>query len=95
MGKIIIDSNGLQANAKSLANNADVYDAELAKIHSAVEELKPYWTDAAGEEFFNLFEQKYAIIDGMGQAIRDLGIAVEKTNNTMNNAIDESMSAFN
>ena len=30
----------------------------------------------------------------MGQAIRDLGIAVEKTNTTMNNAIDESMSAF-
>ena len=95
MGKIIIDSNGLQANAKSLANNADLYDSELAKIKSAVDELKPYWTDAAGEEFFNLFEQKYAIIDGMGQAIRDLGIAVEKTNNAMNNAIDESMSEFN
>ena len=41
-----------------------------------------------------LFEQKYQIIDGMGQAIRDLGIAVEKTNNTLSNAIDESMSAF-
>ncbi len=95
MGKIIIDSNGLQANAKSLANNADLYDSELAKIKSAVDELKPYWTDAAGQEFFNLFEQKYAIIDGMGQAIRDLGIAVEKTNNAMNNAIDESMSEFN
>ena len=94
MGKIIIDSNGLQANAKSLANNADLYDSELAKIKSAVDELKPYWTDAAGQEFFNLFEQKYAIIDGMGQAIRDLGIAVEKTNNTLNSAIDESMSAF-
>ena len=95
MGKIIIDSNGLQANAKSLANNADLYDSELAKIKSAVDELKPYWTDAAGQEFFNLFEQKYAIIDGMGQAIRDLGIAVEKTNNATNNAIDESMSEFN
>lgn len=95
MGKIIVDSNGLQANAKSLANNADLYDIELAKIKAAVEELKPYWTDAAGVEFFNLFEQKYAIIDGMGQAIRDLGIAVEKTNNTISSAIDQSMSAFN
>lgn len=95
MGKIIVDSNGLQANAKSLANNADLYDTELAKIKAAVEELKPYWTDAAGVEFFNLFEQKYAIIDGMGQAIRDLGIAVEKTNNSISSAIDQSMSAFN
>ena len=95
MGKIIVDSNGLQANAKSLANNADLYDIELAKIKAAVEELKPYWTDAAGVEFFNLFEQKYAIIDGMGQAIRDLGIAVEKTNNSISSAIDQSMSAFN
>ena len=95
MGKIIIDSNGLAANAKSLANNADRYDSELAKIKSAVEELKPYWTDAAGVEFFQLFEQKYAAIDGMGQAIRDLGIAVEKTNNAISNAIDESASAFN
>ena len=95
MGKIIIDSNGLAANAKSLANNADKYDTELAKIKSAVEELRPYWTDKAGEEFFQLFEQKYEIIDGMGQAINDLGIAVEKTNNTISNAIDESMSAFN
>lgn len=94
MGKIILDSNGLAANAKSLANNADVYDSELAKIKAAVEELKPYWTDAAGTEFFQLFEEKYRIVDGMGQAIRDLGIAVEKTNNTMNNAIDESMSTF-
>ena len=94
MGKIIMDSNGLVANAKSLANNADTYDSELAKIKSAVEELKPYWTDAAGHEFFQLFEEKYAVVDGMGQAIRDLGIAVEKTNTTMNNAIDESMSAF-
>ena len=91
MGKIIVDSNGL----KSLANNADLYDTELAKIKAAVEELKPYWTDAAGVEFFNLFEQKYAIIDGMGQAIRDLGIAVEKTNNSISSAIDQSMSAFN
>ena len=40
MGKIIMDSNGLVANAKSLANNADTYDSELAKIKSAVEELK-------------------------------------------------------
>ena len=95
MGKIIIDSAGLTANAKSLAANADTYDNELAKIKSAVEELRPYWTDAAGEQFFQLFEQKYQIIDGMGQAIRDLGIAVEKTNNTISNAIDESMSAFN
>ena len=37
MGKIIVDSNGLQANAKSLANNADLYDTELAKIKAAVE----------------------------------------------------------
>lgn len=94
MGKIIIDSAGLTANAKSLAANADAYDNELAKIRSAVEELRPYWTDAAGQQFFQLFEQKYAIIDGMGQAIRDLGIAVEKTNNTLSGAIDESMSAF-
>ncbi len=94
MGKIIVDSQGLAANAKSLAANADTYDTELAKIKEAVEGLKPYWTDAAGEEFFRLFEEKYAIIDGMGQAIRDLGIAVEKTNNTLNSAIDESMSAF-
>ncbi len=94
MGQIIMDSNGLVANAQSLAANADTYDQELAKIKAAVEELKPYWTDAAGQEFFNLFEEKYAIIDGMGQAIRDLGIAVEKTNTTMNNAIDESMNAF-
>lgn len=95
MGKIIIDSAGLTANAKSLVANADTYDNELAKIRSAVEELRPYWTDAAGQQFFQLFEQKYAIIDGMGQAIRDLGIAVEKTNNTLSNAIDESMSEFN
>ncbi len=95
MGKIIVDSNGLQANAKSLANNADLYDTELAKIKAAVEELKPYWTDEAGVEFFNLFDQKCAIIDGMGQAIRDLGIAVEKTNNSISSAIDQSMSAFN
>lgn len=95
MGKIIVDSTGLAANARSLATNADTYDAELAKIKEAVEGLKPYWTDAAGEEFFRLFAEKYAIIDGMGQAIRDLGIAVEKTNNTLNNAIDESMSQFN
>ena len=95
MGKIIIDSAGLTANAKSLADNADQYDNELKKIKAAVEELRPYWTDAAGVEFFQLFEQKFAIIDGMGQAIRDLGIAVEKTNNTISNAIDESMSAFN
>lgn len=94
MGKIIIDSAGLTANAKSLAANADQYDNELGKIKSAVEELKPYWTDAAGVQFFQMFEQKYAIIDGMGQAIRDLGIAVEKTNNTLSSAIDESMSAF-
>lgn len=94
MGKIIVDSNGLTANARSLAANADTYDTELAKIREAVEGLKPYWTDAAGEEFFRLFAEKYEIIDGMGQAIRDLGIAVEKTNNTINNAIDESMSAF-
>lgn len=94
MGKIIIDSAGLTANAKSLAANADAYDNELGKIKSAVEELKPYWTDAAGQQFFQLFEQKYAIIDGMGQAIRDLGVAVEKTNNTLSSAIDESMSAF-
>ncbi|MBP3799616.1 MAG: WXG100 family type VII secretion target [Bacilli bacterium] len=94
MGKIIIDSAGLTANAKSLAANADQYDNELGKIKSAVEELKPYWTDAAGQQFFQLFEQKYAIIDGMGQAIRDLGVAVEKTNNTLSSAIDESMSAF-
>jgi len=94
MGKIILDSNGLTANAKSLANNADTYDSELGKIKSAIEELKPYWTDTAGTEFFKLFDEKYAIVDGMGQAIRDLGIAVEKTNNTMNSAIDESISAF-
>ena len=42
-------------------NNADTYDSELAKIKSAVEELKPYWTDAAGQEFFQLFEEKYAV----------------------------------
>jgi uncharacterized protein YukE len=95
MGSIIIDSAGLTANAKSLAASADAYDSELAKIRSAVEELRPYWTDAAGEHFFQLFEQKYAIIDGMGQAIRDLGIAVEKTNSTLSSAIDESSSAFN
>lgn len=95
MGKIIIDSAGLTANAKSLAANADTYDSELAKIRNAVEELRPYWTDAAGEQFFQLFEQKYQIIDGMGQAIRDLGVAVEKTNNALGNAMDESMSAFN
>ena len=95
MGKIIIDSAGLTANAKSLSANADTYDNELAKIKSAVEELRPYWTDAAGEQFFQLFEQKYQIIDGMGQAIRDLGVAVEKTNNALGNAMDESMSAFN
>lgn len=95
MGKIIIDSAGLTANAKSLATNADTYDSELAKIRNAVEELRPYWTDAAGEQFFQLFEQKYQIIDGMGQAIRDLGVAVEKTNNALGNAMDESMSAFN
>lgn len=95
MGKIIIDSAGLTANAKSLATNADTYDSELAKIKNAVEELRPYWTDAAGEQFFQLFEQKYQIIDGMGQAIRDLGVAVEKTNNALGNAMDESMSAFN
>ena len=94
MGKIIIDSAGLTANAKSLAANADQYYNELGKIKSAVEELKPYWTDDAGQQFFQLFEQKYAIIDGMGQAIRDLGVAVEKTNNTLSSAIDESMSAF-
>ena len=95
MGKIIIDSAGLTANAKSLATNADTYDSELAKIRNAVEELRPYWTDAVGEQFFQLFEQKYQIIDGMGQAIRDLGVAVEKTNNALGNAMDESMSAFN
>lgn len=94
MGKIIIDSEGLTQNAKSLAANADSYDNELKKIKAAVEELRPYWTDAAGQEFFRKFEEKYQIIDGMGQAIRDLGIAVEKTNNTLSNAIDESMSAF-
>lgn len=95
MGKIIIDSAGLTANAKSLAANADAYDSEIAKIKSAVEELRPYWTDAAGEQFFQKFEEKYAIINGMGQAIRDLGIAIEKTNKTISSAIDESMSRFN
>ena len=95
MGKIIIDSAGLTANAKSLASNADQYDIELGKIKSAVEELRPYWTDAAGQQFFQMFEQKYAIIDGMGQAIRDLGIAVQKTNDSISSAVDQSMSAFN
>ena len=95
MGKIIVDSEGLRIDADRLSKNAVIYDEELANIRNAVEELRPYWTDKAGEEFFQLFEQKYEIIDGMGQAINDLGIAVEKTNNTISNAIDESMSAFN
>ena len=95
MGKIVIDSEGLKQNAKSLAANADAYDNELKKIKSAVEELRPYWTDAAGQQFFQKFEEKYAVIDGMGQAIRDLGIAIEKTNNTLSSAIDESTGQFN
>ena len=62
MGKIIMDSNGLVANAKSLANNADTYDSELAKIKSAVEELKPYWTDAADKNSSNYLKKNMQLL---------------------------------
>ena len=95
MGRIQFDSQGVKEAATRFQNNADAYDTELKNIKEAIEGLKPSWTDAAGIEFFNKFEEKYAIIDGMGQAIRDLGIAVEGTARKLDDTISQSMSEFN
>ncbi len=95
MGRIEINSQGLKENAGRLKANADVYDQELKKIKAAVEELRPYWTDAAGQQFFEKFEAKYNIVDGMGQAIRDLGDAVDRTAKRFDDSINTSMGQFN
>ena len=94
MGRIEINSQGLKENAGRFKANADVYDQELKKIKAAVEELRPYWTDAAGQQFFEKFEAKYNIVDGMGQAIRDLGEAVQKTAQKLDDTINESAGSF-
>lgn len=94
MGRIEINSQGLKENAARLVANADVYDQELKNIKNAVEELRPYWTDAAGQQFFEKFEAKYNIVDGMGQAIRDLGEAVDKTAKKLDDTVNQSIGSF-
>lgn len=95
MGRIEIDTQSLKENAGRLKTNAEAYDQELKKIKAAVDELKPYWTDAAGQQFFEKFETKYNIVDGMGQAISDLGDAVDRTAKRFDDSINTSMGQFN
>lgn len=94
MGYIKTDLAALRNDAKKFEDNATEYNDQLKKINSAIERLKPDWTDQAGKEFFEAYEAKYNIVKEMGPAIQGLSEAITKVCNTMNTAIDESIGAF-
>jgi len=94
MSEIRMNSEGLGNNAEQFKQYSEQFTQNLNKIKNIVESLKDSWTDAAGINFFQKFEQKYNVVKEMGPAIQTLGEAVEKTNNRLNQAIDESISSF-
>ena len=93
MSGLQANTGAMNTNGKDTVANSEFYTNEVSSLKSNVEGLMTLWRGMSANEFKQSFDMQAENLTQFGILLRDLGEAVSKGANILNNAEEENASA--
>jgi len=93
MSGLHADTGAMNINGKDTVANAEYFGNERASLRNNIEGLMGLWRGLSANEFNKSYETQDHNLDAFQQLLNDLGVAISKSANILNDTEEDNAHA--